>query len=195
MSILNYFLEVKMTDVIDNDKPVEVKEVPPVKPVPPKAKPPKPFSGELEDATVVQRHKVGLVEIVMILLLAGVVFIFIFGMSQMKREKAEELALQKKIESTLPMFDMITKAAKALKNDPNWGAWPFDITQLNMPSSPDTPDFKFTIDETGVITCTCAKSIGKEGVKILYNIDKNSYDVQDPNPDAKPKIRQDWLTQ
>jgi hypothetical protein len=184
-----------MPDVIDNDKPAEVKEVPPVKPVPPKAKPPKPVSDELEDATIVQRHKVGLVEIVMILLLAGVVFIFIFGMSQMKREKAEELALQKKIESTLPKFDMIAKAAKDLKNDPNWGAWPFDITQLNMPSKPDTPDFKFTVNETGVITCECAKSIGKEGVKILYNIDKNSYDVQDPNPDAKPKIRQEWLSQ
>ncbi|MGC9362879.1 MAG: hypothetical protein ACP5F3_08120, partial [Candidatus Syntrophosphaera sp.] len=103
------------------------------------------------DSGINPRHKVGLVEIVMILLLAGVVFIFIFGMRQMRREKAELLALQQKVESIQPQFYAIADSAKAYKERDPFGAWPFTIEELNIPFDIQTPEYEFSFLENGTV--------------------------------------------
>lgn len=141
------------------------------------------------------RHKIGLVEIALILLLAGVVFIFIFGMNQMKREKARELALQLKVEEVMPHFQTIAEAAKVYKENDPFGAWPLTIEELNLPPDLDTPEFKFSFSENGMVILTTTKEFGKEGIKVNYDITKDLYEIVDPDPTAKPVIKEDWLGQ
>lgn len=155
----------------------------------------KPVNKEKKAATqeLDPRHKIGLVEIVIILLLAGVVFIFIFGMNQMKREKARELALQLKVEEVLPHFQAIADAAKVYKENDPFGAWPLTIEELNLPPDLDTPEFKFSFSENGMVILTTTQEFGKEGIKVNYDITKDLYEIEDPDPTSKPVIKDDWL--
>lgn len=145
------------------------------------------------DSGINPRHKVGLVEIVMILLLAGVVFIFIFGMRQMRREKAELLALQQKVESIQPQFYAIADSAKAYKERDPFGAWPFTIEELNIPFDIQTPEYEFSFLENGTVILTTKEEFGKPGVKINYDINDDFFEIDDPNPKAKPVLQEAWL--
>ncbi len=139
------------------------------------------------------RHKVGLVEMVMILLLAGVIFIFIFGMRQMRREKAEQLALQQKVESIQPHFYAIADSAKAYKERDPFGAWPFTIEELNLPFEIQTDEYEFSFLENGTVILTTKEEFGKEGVNINYEINEDFFEIEDPDPQAKPVIQDEWL--
>ncbi|MBW6514670.1 MAG: hypothetical protein K0B87_07930 [Candidatus Syntrophosphaera sp.] len=141
------------------------------------------------------RHKIGLVEIIMILLLAGVVFIFIFGMNQMKAEKARELELQQMVGEVLPTFGLIANEAKVYKENDPFGAWPLTIEELNLPAGLDTPQFKFSFSDAGAVIMTTTKDFGKKGITVSYDITKDIYDINDPDPTAKPVIKEDWLNQ
>lgn len=129
------------------------------------------------------------------LLLAGVIFIFVFGLQQMKREKEQELVIQAKFEEVLPTFGIVAKAAKDLREDPNWGEWPFDILQVADTTKINTPEFKFTWSENVQVILTTTKEFGKEGIKVIYDVEKDSYSIDDPEPNVKPVIKDNWLSQ
>lgn len=135
----------------------------------------------------------GLVEMILILLLAGIVFIYIFGMKQMKMEKAELARTQQLFEQVVPTFDKITKAAKAYQAKDEFAAYPVDISELFPPAEIDTKEFKFTISDAGIVTATTTKDFGKEGIKVNYNIGSKAYDISDPAPDTPPNILDTWL--
>ncbi len=177
---IDYSLEVPMSDVKDTKK---------------QEAPAKPMHKVTQDSSteLKPQHKVGLVEIVMILLLAGVIFIFVFGMSQMKKEKAQELALQQKFEKVLPTFATITQAAKEYQAADPFAAWPLSIEEMNLPKDINTPEFTFTFAENGIVILTTTKAFGKEGIKVSYDIAKDGFDIEDPTPDAKPNIKETWL--
>lgn len=135
----------------------------------------------------------GLVEMILILLLAGIVFIYIFGMKQMRIEKAELARTQQLFEQVVPTFDKITKAAKAYQAKDEFAAYPVDISELFPPSDIDTKEFKFTISDAGIVTATTTKEFGKEGIKVNYNIGGKAFDISDPSPDTPPNILDTWL--
>jgi hypothetical protein len=139
------------------------------------------------------KHKVGLVELIMILLIAGIVFIFIFGMRQMKIEKQQERIAQAKVEQILPKFDLVTKAAKEYQAADPFAAFPLSIEEMNLPSDLNTPEFVFSFSEDGTVTATTTQAYGREGIKINYSIPEAIYELDDPAPDQKPRIAQDWL--
>lgn len=164
----------------------------------PETKPaPKPAPKQHQPAPEAEkiRHKLGLVEILIFLLLAGVIFIFVFGLQQMKREKEQELVIQAKFEEVLPTFGIVAKAAKDLREDPNWGEWPFDILQVADTTKINTPEFKFTWSENVQVILTTTKEFGKEGIKVIYDVEKDSYSIDDPEPNVKPVIKDNWLSQ
>ncbi len=175
-----------MPDKVNN------KKAPAPQPEPVK-KPAKVKAGRSVD--IQPQHKVGLVELVMFLLLAGVVFIFVFGMQQMKREKAQELLLRQKFEQILPNFATVADSAKAYQARDPFAAWPLNIEEMNLPPNLNTPEFTFSFMENGVVTATTTKEFGKEGIKVNYEIATDSYNVEDPDPKSKPNIKDDWLSE
>lgn len=169
---------------------------PPVKPTPPPPPPQDPKALKAapgETAGILPHHKIGLVEILMILLLAAVVFIFIFGMRQMRAEKEQELLQRQKFENVLPTFKVIADSAKAYQARDPFAAWPLTIDEMNLPPNINTPEFKFSFMENGVVTATTTKEFGKEGIKVNYDIQQAAYNIDDPKPDTKPFIKQEWL--
>ena len=137
----------------------------------------------------------GIVELLIFIILAGVIFIFIFGMKQMQEEKKEELLAAKKFEEVLPNFALISNAAKDYqKNDP-FASWPSMLEEIIDPSKVNTPEFKFSFQENGTVIMTTTKEFGKEGIKVVYDINKDTFEIDDPNPNVKPTIKEDWIYQ
>ena len=169
-------MDKKKAPVLNDTKPKEVKQT---------------DSAAKDELKVGPRF--GLVEMILILLLAGVIFIFIFGLRQMRIEKAEIARTQNLFEQILPTFEKVSAAAKAYQAKDEFGAWPIDISELFPPSEVDTKEFKFTINDSGVVTATSTKEFGKEGIKVNYNIPGKSFEIDDPNPDAKPNVLDSWL--
>ena len=157
----------------------------------------KPASAKKSNANLEMKegHSIGIVELLIFIILAGVIFIFIFGMKQMQEEKEKELLAEKKFEQVLPNFALISNLAKEYqKNDP-FASWPAIIEEIIDPSKVNTPEFEFTFQENGTVIMTTTKEFGKEGIKVIYDISKNTYDIEDPNPDVKPTIKEDWIYQ
>lgn len=136
-------------------------------------------------------RKVGLVELIMILMLVGVVLVFIFGMQQMKINKAKEAVAQQKFEAVVPVFDNILKAVDEYKRNDPFGDYPATLEELG---NFDTADFKFeySLDNLS-ITAISTKEFGKEGIKVIYSIANSIYEVNDPTPQEKPTVRDEWL--
>lgn len=142
------------------------------------------------------RHKLGLVEILMFLLLAGVVFIFIFGMQQQKRDKELELAMQQKVEVLKETFGDIATAADSLKKKDEFGDWPLSIDFMNIdPAKLKTDEYTFDWLDSGSVVLTTTEAFGKEGVKISYDVEGDSYTVEDPNASTRPQIKESWFNQ
>ena len=69
------------------------------------------------------------------------------------------------------------------------------IEEIIDPAKVNTPEFKFSFQENGTVIMTTTKEFGKEGIKVTYDIAKNTYDIEDPNPEVKPTIKEDWIYQ
>ena len=133
--------------------------------------------------------------ILMILLLAGVVFIFIFGMQQMKREREQEQALLAKFEQVLPTFALVAQAAKNYKEADEFASWPIDIEEIADPNHINTPELQFSWLDSGVVELSTTKEFGKEGIRVSYDVANDSYSIDDPDPTTKPVIKDSWVSQ
>lgn len=156
------------------------------------------------------KHKVSLVELSMILLLIGLVFVFVFGMKQLKIDKEAEALAQQKFEAVIPVLQAAIDAAEEFKRNDDFGEYPFDFGQLNLFSTDsykiesnesgemyiDTEDFeiKYDIENYGFIVNSKAV-YGKADIQVIYTLADRSYRVEDPAPERKPTIRDEWLPQ
>lgn len=145
--------------------------------------------------SVEQASKVGLVELIMVLLLVGLVFVVFFGMRQLKVDKAAEALAQTKFESIIPTIQKVIASAESFKKADQFGDYPFDIDQMNL-GKLDTDDFKVEYDGEGykIVVVTLA-AFGKEGIRVAYSLNDRSYQIEDPNPEKKPTIKDEWLPQ
>ncbi len=164
----------------------------------------------VKNAQVADKHKVSLVELIMILLLVGLVFVFFFGMRQLKIDKAAEALAMQKFENVVPVIKAAISAAEEYKRNDDFGDYPFDFGQLNLS---DTDDYSIKSDDTGAMyidtgdflihydaesynfTATSTESFGKADVKVIYSLNDASYQVEDPSPERRPTIRDEWLPQ
>lgn len=140
-------------------------------------------------------HKVSLVELIIILLLVGLVFVFVFGMRQLKIDKAAEALAQEKFEAIIPVMQRTIAAAEEFKKNDEFGDYPFDFSQLNL-SNLDTDEFAIEYDnEQYTIVAVTKAAFGKEGIRVIFTLSEGSYRVEDPAPDRKPTIKDEWLPQ
>jgi len=153
------------------------------------------IKNKAEQKPVDTSYKVSLVELIMILMLVGLAFVFIFGMKQLKIDKANEAIAEAKFEAIVPTFQKIVNAMEDYRKNDEFGDYPAFIDELNL-GTIDTQDFKFEyVFDTLTITATSQAGFGKAGVKVIYNMSDRSYSVDDPAPDKKPTVKDEWLPQ
>ncbi len=140
-------------------------------------------------------HKVSLVELMMLLMLVGLLFVFFFGMQQLKIDKAAEALAQSKFEVIVPSFQKAIAAMEDYRKNDEFGDYPAFIDELNL-GTIDNEDFKFEyVFDTLTLTAVSQAAYGKEGIKVVYNLNDRSYTVEDPAPDKKPTVKDEWLPQ
>ena len=148
-----------------------------------------------KSAQVADSHKVGLVELIMILLLVGLVFVFMFGMRQLKIDKEAEALAQTKFAAVLPTMQKAIDAAEAFKKADEFGDYPFDISQLNL-GNVETEDFTLEYNgENYSIIAITKDAFGKAGIKVIYMLNERGFQIEDPAPERKPTIKDEWLPQ
>jgi len=175
--------EDKMSDTQKKDKETKVTEPAP-KPAP---------KQEAAPAVKKSGSRLGLIEILIFLLIAGVIFIFVFGMKQMQIEKAQEAALLAKFEQVFPHFEDIAAKAKVLKQQDDFGDWPPNLEFIDDPKNFNTAEFEFEWLDNGQVKMTTTKEFGREGIVVFYDVESDSYSIEDPDPTAKPAIKYTWL--
>ncbi|NLW18173.1 MAG: serine/threonine protein kinase [Candidatus Cloacimonetes bacterium] len=116
--------------------------------------------------------------------------------AEMAAEK-ERIKLEKKAEKTVrglkPKFEFIKREALEYKQENVFNEWPPGLEYLNIESKDvDTEEFKFDFSE-GVITAISRPAFGKAGVRIIYHIDSQSFELNDPEPGLAPKLSLEWL--
>lgn len=171
-------------------------------PMPKPVRHPEPEIGD-NDPT---RHKLGLIEILFFVLLAGVMFLFVFGMLQHNREKKQEEALKNEIIALIPAFEQMAAEAREYKENDIFQAWPIDIGEFADPNMVDMPKYEFSwevieqtndegvlINEIPTIKLVTKESFGKAGIQVIYNLNDNEFSVADPSPEEKPVIKESWL--
>ncbi len=163
-----------------------------------------------EVPAVANKHMVSLVELIMILLLVGLVFVFVFGMKQLKLDKKAEVIARQKFEQILPVLQTAINAAEEFKRTDDFGDYPFDFGQLNLVATDaydvnsndtgemyiETDDFmiKYDADKYEFIVIT-KPEFGKADIRVIYVLADRSYKVDDGSPERKPTIRDEWLPQ
>lgn len=156
-------------------------------------------------------HKVGLVELIFILLLVGLVFVFFFGMRQLREDKAKELIAQEKFEQIIPAMKAAIAAAEEYRRTDDFGEYPFDFGQLNVMDGNnysvkmddetgdmfiESEDFVINYDgENYKFVAESTQAFGKAGVQVIFTLRDGSYEVNDPAPDRSPTVRDEWLPQ
>jgi len=147
------------------------------------------------DTAKAANMKVSLVELIMILMLVGLVFVFFFGMKQLKIDKANEAIAQTKFEAVVPNFQKLITAMEEYRKADEFGDYPAFLEELNL-GDINTEDFKFEyVFDTLTITATSQASFGKADIKVIYSIGDKSYSVEDPSPEKKPTVKDEWLPQ
>lgn len=136
-------------------------------------------------------RKVSLVELIMILMLAGLVLVFIFGLQQMKIDKQKEAEAHQKFELIIPtLTDIIQKMEDYKKND-EFGDYPIDMGEVGVFKD---DNFVFEYDpENYIVKAISTESFGKAGVVVSYSLENAVYEVIDDKPGEKPTVKDDWL--
>ncbi|MEF3695423.1 MAG: hypothetical protein V3576_08775 [Candidatus Cloacimonadota bacterium] len=137
--------------------------------------------------------KIGLVEAMLIMMLVGLVFIFIFPMQQLKVDKAAEEAARLKISPLVDKFELVIEAMEQYRANDPFGEYPFTIEELNL-TTINNDEFVFSYDsEAKKVTATSQEAYGKAGIKVNYSLEDKIYEVEDPTPQKKPTIKNEWL--
>jgi len=140
-----------------------------------------------------------LIEIILILFLVGLIFVFIFPYLQLKEDKKAEILIKEKLLAAIPTLEKISDAAYKMKAQDDFAAFAmdFDFLGIGKKSDFETDDFTFGYeyidDETANVFALTKAAFGKDKVKIIYDLKNKSYSISDPEPEAKPIIKEEWL--
>ncbi|HAN40668.1 MAG TPA: hypothetical protein GX398_05310 [Candidatus Cloacimonetes bacterium] len=136
-------------------------------------------------------RKVTLVEMIMILMLAGLILVFIFGLQQMKIDKQKEAEAHQKFEAIVPILTDIIQKMEDYKKADEFGDYPIDLGEVGVFKD---ENFEFKYDAEGhFVQAVSKESFGKAGVIVNYSLTNSVYEVIDDKPGEKPTVKDDWL--
>jgi Tfp pilus assembly protein PilE len=141
-----------------------------------------------DNASTNYGSKFSLIELVSILLLVGLVFVFVVPVNQAKIS-------QSRVGEAINTMTMIGEKAEAFKNNPDNGYYP-DISQLNLGDQTKSPYFEYTINaDDSTLVAVTTPAFGKKGAALLYNLSAKQFSIGKDESDLESKkyINEIWL--
>jgi len=130
-----------------------------------------------------RKNQFSLVELLMILMLVGIVFVFWIPMRDAKIN-------QQKTQEAITNLKTVAEADVAFKNsDLGGGSYAFDISQLNL--NMEKKYFDYTVTDSTVVA-TSTPTFGKAKVSLYYFLPNGPYKVND-DPVSTDIIDENWL--
>jgi len=133
--------------------------------------------------------KFTLLEMLIILLLVGLVFVFIVPVN---RSRLNEQRVYQALES----MKVLGEQAEIFKNNPANGYYPFDLSQMNLKTIPDTTYFSYSInDKDSTLVAKTTKRFGGKPAYLVYSLSAKQFQVgkDDSDTDSKRVINENWL--
>lgn len=141
-----------------------------------------------DKAMTYAKGKFSLVELLSIILLVGLLFVFIVPVQQAKVSSV-------RVAEAANLLKVIGDKANEFRNDPENGYYP-DISQLNLGSLIESDYFEYSIasDDSTVVAAT-KPAFGREGATLVYSLGAKQYRIgRDENDLTSSRyINENWL--
>jgi Tfp pilus assembly protein PilE len=129
-----------------------------------------------------------LIELLTILILVGLVFVFVIPVNQahISRERIGE---------AIKTVSFIGEKAEEFKNNPDNGYYP-DLSQLNIGYKLDTLYFNYSINaDDSTIVAETKPTYGKKGAFLVYSLSGKQYRIgkDDADVTSQKYINENWL--
>jgi hypothetical protein len=132
--------------------------------------------------------KFSLLELLTILILVGLVFVFVVPIHQTGINRA-------RVGDAIKTMSFIGEKAEAFKKSPDNGYYP-DLSQLNISDKLDTLYFNYSInaDDSTVVGET-KQSYGKKGAYLVYSLNGKQFRIgkNDADVTSQKYINENWL--
>jgi competence protein ComGC len=143
-----------------------------------------------KDTTTKLSDKLSLIELLTIILLVGLVFVFVVPVNQAKSS-------QNRLNEAIQIMTTIGEKAEAFKNNPDNGYYP-SLDQLNLTAPIDTTYFSYTLDpEDSLMVAKTQPAFGKKDAFLVYNLSSKQFSIGNPKNEAdafsKKYINENWL--
>jgi Tfp pilus assembly protein PilE len=129
-----------------------------------------------------------LVELLTILILVGLIFVFVVPVNQARISRA-------RIGQAISTLQFIGERADEFKNNPENGYYP-DLSQLNLGSQIDTLYFNYSISaDDSTIVAETKPAYGKKGAFLVYSLSGKQYRIGKDDSDQMSQkfINENWL--
>lgn len=137
---------------------------------------------------VKEHSKFSLIELLTILLLVGLVFVFVVPVNQAKTNRG-------RVNEAITTMKMLGDKAEEFKNNPDNGYYP-DLSQLNLGDQAKSKYFLYTIvaDDSTIIAETTS-AFGKKGAFMVYSLSGKQYRIGkgDTDIESSKYIDENWL--
>lgn len=132
--------------------------------------------------------KFNLIELLSILLLVGLIFVFIVPVKQAKLSRVY-------ISEAVSTLKFIGDKAEDFKNNPDNGYYP-DISQLNLGQQITSDYFDYTIaSDDSLVLAETKPAFGKKGAFLVYSLSNKQYKIgkNDSDLQSSKYINENWL--
>jgi Tfp pilus assembly protein PilE len=132
--------------------------------------------------------KFTLIELLTIIILVGLIFIFFVPVNQAKINRA-------RIADAVTTVKFIGDKAEEFKNNPDNGYYP-DMSQLNLGSQVDTTFFNYQIiTDDSTIVAETKSTYGKKGAFLVYSLNGKQFRIgkNDADLTSAKYINENWL--
>lgn len=132
--------------------------------------------------------KFSLVELLTILLLVGLVFVFFVPVNQAKVSR-------QRVNGAISTINFISQKAEEFKNNPDNGYYP-DLSQLNLGEEVNNDYFEYSINpDDSTIVAVTKSAFGKQGAALVYSFSGKQFRVgkDDSDLESKKVINENWI--
>lgn len=140
-------------------------------------------------STLSNNSRFSLVELLSIIILVGLVFVFVVPVNQAKINRI-------RIGDAVTTINFIGEKAEQFKDDPDNGYYPVDLSQLNLGSQIESKYFQYTIvSDDSTIVAETTQAYGKKGAFLIYNLSSKQYSIGKGESDntSQKYINENWL--
>ncbi len=142
-----------------------------------------------DKSTSFNGSRFSLIELLSIIILVGLVFVFAVPVNQAKLNRV-------RVADAVQTINFIGEKAEQFKDNPDNGYYPVDLSQLNLGNQIESKYFKYTIvSDDSTIVAETTQDYGKKGAFLIYNLSSKQYSIGKGESDntSQKYINENWL--